>query len=238
MLVEKPRVRAMVTDAVAEIESKGVKATVDDILWLAHLADNHARNDSGEVLNIPVKCGRAKLYQRTLAGDLWMEDYASKWWPEPRHPVMNALCELYSLAHGSDSKAIEAVCTRTSARIRVRLWAMLNLPVSGKQIKVALDRLSARIDHVDVQDEEILKQSEVQPADYGEIVSTLCAAYKMPPRTFLFDMSVNEVQGMYRRLAIAMGRPDLMDRQSDGDDSFGKFRLAVREIIRRGNNVE
>lgn len=237
MILEKPKARQIVLDAVAEIESKGVKCTVDDILWLAHLAETHIRRNSEDILDLPVKCGRAQLYPRTIAGDLWIQDFASKWWPETTSPVMQVLCELYALAHGRDEKALQTVCTLRSARIRVRTWAAANLPVNAAEIRLALDRLSGSIEHVNVDDPDMVKDKEAGASDYGDIISTLVAAYKMPPRAFLFDLSVNEVLGLYRKIAMALGRPELADKTADGDDSFGRFRLAVKEIIRKGREA-
>ena len=63
MLVERPKVRAIVEAAVEEIEAAGVKASVADILWLAHLAERNCqpnRADPMDDFHVPVRCGRAK----------------------------------------------------------------------------------------------------------------------------------------------------------------------------------
>ena len=238
MRVSKPKVRAIVTSAVDEIKAAGVEPTVEDILWLAHLADQMAHPsplDSVEVLCAPVKCGRAKLYPRTIAGDLWLEHCASRWWPAHKCPLMYLLSELYALAHGGNPGVMQSVYSRSVASVKVRVWAAANLPVSYRQIEVALDAVAGRLQYADLSDDTV-KVKELSPIDWGEEITLLCSAYKMHPRVFLYELSANQVYGMLRKAALAIGRPELMDKQRDGDNAFGMFRLAVKEIIKQGSS--
>lgn len=237
MRVSKPKTRAIIGDAVAEIKAHGVEPTVDDIIWLAHLAEEMVQPsalDSLDVLCPPVRCGRALLYPRTVAGDLWLEHCASKWWPPNKRGFMYALCEFFALAHGNDSKAMQSVYSRHAARAKVIAWAAFNLPVNEKQIETALNQVAGRFEYVELDDDGLAKKREVNPTDWGEEITLLVSAYKQPPRFFLYEISANQCLGMLRKAAIAIGRPELMDRHKDGDDAFGKFRLAVKEIIRKG----
>jgi len=101
-------------------------------------------------------------------------------------------------------------------------------------VQVALDHISKRLTYVELTDDELVKERELLPIDWGEEIVLLCSIYRKPPRYFLYELSVNQCLGLLKKAAFAIGRPDLMDKQTDGDDAFGKFQLAVKEIIRKG----
>lgn len=238
MLIEKPRVRQAVEAAVKEIEAAGVKASVADILWLAHLAELKLQPNKSDPLDdfdIPVRCGKADLYKLRVAGDIWLRECGMKWWPRPDHSWMALLAELYVLAHGRDSEAMAAIWDRRTAKARIIAWAIANLPVSAEKIKRALYIVSGSVDFVEVEDDELSRKSpSVSPFDWGEEIALLCAVYKNPPEHFMFRLSLSQCARLLRKAAYAMGRPDLADDKSAVDESFGKFRLAVHEIIRKG----
>lgn len=243
MLVERPKVRAIVEAAVEEIEAAGVKASVADILWLAHLAERNCqpnRADPMDDFHVPVRCGRAKLHRLTIAGDIWLRECAGVWWPRPGHSWMALLAELFALAHGRDGETMAAMWDRKAARRRILRWAVANLPVAPGQIQRALYIVSGGTDWVRVKDHtgKIVKQKpaeDASPFDWGEEIACLCAVYKRDPRYFLFEISANQAQRMMRKAALAVGRPDLVaDTERDVDGGFAKWRLVVNDIIAKG----
>lgn len=238
MLVEKPKVRMAVEAAVREIEAEGVKPSVSDILWLAHLAEEKIqpnRSDPLDDFDVPVRCGKADLYRLTVSGDIWLRECAGKWWPRPAHSWMAMLAELYALAHGKDGAVMASIWDKATARAAIVAWACANLPVSPAKIKRALYLVSGCVDREEIEDPNLTKQAEgPSPFDWGEEVAMLCAVYKQPPEHFMFRLSIPQVARLMRKAAYAMGRPDLASDKSSADEAFGKFRLAVKEIIRRG----
>ena len=239
MLVERPRVRAIVEDAVDEIRSAGVEPSVSDILWLAHLADLKCQPNRADPLDdfsLPVRCGLAHLYPITIAGDVWLRECAQKWWPHATSRHMALLAECWCLAHGKDAGALSDAFSRSNARATIMRWAIANLIVTAAEMERALILVCGGVTYEELHDAAISKPLEqTDAADYGEDVALLCAAYKHPRRHFLFDIGMNECKSLLRKAAFAFGRPDMAD-DADADRAFGNFRMAVREIIRRGKD--
>lgn len=237
MRVEKPRVRLIVEAACNEIKSAGVEPTVSDILWLAHLADNQcspSKTDPMDDFGVPVRCGRASFRPLTIAGDVWLNECAYNWWGDT---WLSRIAEIYALAHSHDADTMRQGCMwdRRKARGVVLRWAVSSLPVSAGKIQRAIDLVHGRIDQVDIEDPGIVKDKpdQADAHDWGEEIAMLCAAYKQPPEYFAFELSINQVMGLIRKAAFAFGRPDLA-AAPDKDSAFGKFRLAVKDIIRKG----
>ena len=237
MYIERPKVRGLVEAAVGEVRAAGVDPSVGDILWLAHLADMRCQPSKIDPLDdfaLPVTCGKAKLRKLTVAGDVWLRECAQKWWPRPKHQLMPVLCELYALANNHSRKTMQKVWDYRQARRVITMWAAAKLPVSYEKIGRALSLVSGHVDHVDVSDPDLARQREVDPFDWGEEIALLCAVYNKPPKYFEFEVSVNQCVKMINKAAYAMGRPDLVKDDNAKDVAFGKFRMAVKDIIRRG----
>ena len=243
MLVERPKVRLIVEAAVKEIRDKGVEPTVSDILWLAHHAEQRCQPNKADPLDdfhLPVKCGRAKLYRLTVAGDVWLRECASKWWPRPDHNWMAMFAELYVLAHAGNKRIMRSIWDKKKARRRILFWASTHLPVSDKKIGRALYTLAGNVDYEEITDEKLIRpRADVDPFDWGEEIAVLCAVYKeKSPEHFLFDVSIHQCRRMMKNAALAMGRPDLAADDNSTDEAFGKFRLVVKNIIANGKKSE
>jgi hypothetical protein len=239
--VERPKVRRLVEAAVAEIRAAGVEPAVSDILWLAHLAEQRCqptRFDPLDDFGMPIPCGRAKLRQLTVAGDIWLRDCAQVWWPRPKHVLMPVLAELYCLSNNHDQDVMMQVWDRRTAGRIIRLWAARNLPVSYHKVARALSLVANNIEHREINDGELVKTREVDPFDWGEELAVLCAVYNKPPQYFEFEISLNQCVKLLNKAAYAMGRPDLVKEDNAKDSAFGKFRLLVRDIIRRGKEKD
>jgi len=241
MVIEKPKVRGLVHAGVSEIKCAGVEPTVDDIAWLIHVSEKcvlPSQADSLEMMEVPVHCGRTVLWPLTVGADIWLRECVEQWWDRDDHPWIVAMCELYAFANGRDPDAFTNLYTKRKARSAVLWWAARSLPVSYKQIRLSMMQLAGAVEYVRIADNEIVKHRDVDPYDWGEEISLLCAVYKKPPRHFLFDVSFKQVVRMLERVAYSLGRPDLIDRDKKTekykDISFGKYRMVVREIIRRG----
>jgi hypothetical protein len=151
---------------------------------------------------------------------------------------MAMLAELYVLAHGKKAEAMAAIWDKATARRKILAWACASLPVSPEKIKRALYIVSGNVDHVEVENAELTKkQTEPSAFDWGEEVAMMCAVYKQPPEHFMFRLSLQQVLRLLRKAAYAMGRPDLADDKSAADEAFGKFRMAVKEIVRKGKEA-
>ncbi len=235
MLIEKPKIRNIVKAACKEISDNGVDPTVEDILWLAHLAEKYVNPVGGrsEVQERPVQCGRALLYPLTVSADIWLRDCAESWWPRDKHPLMATYCELYAFANGRNPKAFRQ--GREPARLTVLAWCAYNLPCSYSQIEASLNELAGNIELVDIDNGEIVEQRDIG-FHWGDEIALLSAVYRKSPSFFL-RCSVSHCMDLLRYSAMAIGKPEMMNRyDKDKDDAFGKFRLAISDIISRGTN--
>ena len=232
MKVLKPRVKALFHKHIQELANKGVTPTPEEIIWIHELTERVITPDRQDVplfFDVPIKVGRVWLYSLSIQAEIWLEQFAYKWWRG--NVSMDLLSMAFAMAHSRTGDVLPKLASKTRAEITIRLWAMKNLLCSRKQLTFAVRKLVGDYDHIEIKG----GAEQVEPIDageWGDLIALACGKYPgLFPETFLFGMSANEMMGMIKTAPLPFGceRPDT---NSASTRAFWELQLAIKHIIK------
>ena len=234
MLVEKPKLHLMAKQAIEKLEQAGKKILPDDVLWLHHLADKVSnpapRTDALDWISHPLKCGNRLLRPLSVAGVIWWEECASKWFFSS--DMFQILSLAYAMENGRKEGAFDSLSSESSARVRLFAWAM-GTTASLKEIEDAVNILIDQNDMVDIGPATAARRADARV--WGDIICMLCSECGGSPMDWIWDYTPQQVMQcvdkvMSSNAAKAGISLDNMDAKAG---AFREFHAAVDSIKNR-----
>jgi hypothetical protein len=235
MIVEmqKPRVSAALSAAVAEIEEAGVKPTPDEVVWLNSLIEKTILPGAGNpptATRFPFKVGRVWFHPLTMAAYIWFNERAREWWTDDAK-LTEALA--YAMAHsdGVGNVFPEIMESKAFARLRVKAWAIVNLTFTRRTVAWAIGQFYGDHETVKIDGTGIIKNRDEEDSvfEWGELIAFIAATYGMDPER-IQRMGMNELLGMAKNAPSPHGK-STPDKDPEKIRAQGNLRLAIRHII-------
>ena len=174
--------------------------TADEIVALVHACervDNPYSDINADLCEQPVQVCRGIYFWPITAGaQIWLADYAAKWWPHGT--MMYKWAQAYALMNARNPDAFAKLTDKWTARLAVSR-AMLRLCCHRRELAVAVNRCYG-IGQYDVREKEPKSAPEEQAADFAHYVATLEVESGIPARTWLFGRGLRNVATTYRKM--------------------------------------
>lgn len=237
--IARPEVSALLYAAVEEIESAGVKPSPGHIVWLHELAVRQVLpglTDRCSFLSPCVHVGGVKFYPLTIEAEMWLDQYALKWWGE--QAGMELFSTAWAMAHsGPNTPAgfFSRLTTRGMAWTRVRVW-LWNVKVPRTALSWVVGKFLGLTPVVQVDATGLHAPSGPTPSslDWGEFIAGLCHSYPALTPKQIFKMTDAECLELLRNARVGesgeTNRKDYDERRAQV--AFFEYRLAIRHIIK------
>jgi hypothetical protein len=235
LAIPVPRLTALFLSIMAELRASGVSPTDEQTVTVYECCRRciiPTGRDYPPFMPPSVDVGTVTLRPLTIAGALWLEDFAAPWFAGD--PRMDLYCVAWAMAHGDQPDAIARASQGAAiARRMIRRWGFW-LVVSDRHLSGIVDFLLGRHDGAVLDIKSIARRvknnpAESQPNEWGPFISRLCAAYGLPPRHFLYEMTSAAALDMDRNRPGPDGQPR---PAADGDsaEAFNALRSLVAHI--------
>jgi len=238
MYIPKPRVAMMVDVTVDELKSKGVDLTISDIIWLYELAKNQILPTASRpptFLTCPIRVRKVWFYPLTVQARMWLEMYASKWWPLTDEVFLNC----FAMAHcGGDSEDyFPSLTNRFKALGEYTKWCFRTLNIDHATLEWVCKTLTNAADEyvrVTVDESVYHKPSddEEQVVDWGESIAYVACISGIPPKT-LWELDDESFTKMEKAACLAAKGPMREVLQKETENSRGLFLLAKKYLIKK-----
>lgn len=188
-------------DALSQLSKAGVTPSPLETVWLFDLSRevlSPGVNERPAFLWPGVCIGGVTLYPPTLAAEMWMSEYASRWFRDDED--MDIKASAWACAVGRVEGVFEREAqTELRARATIGGWSR-KVTCTLQELRAAVLALSAGegMERITIECIGEVKQQHrtVSAAHWGEIISALVAAYHLPPGQFLWGMSADDAMMM------------------------------------------
>ena len=193
---------------------------------------------NAELVERPVFVCKGVWFWRPTAGaQIWLEEYAAKWWP--KKSMRWKWAQVYALKNARDADAFAGLTTRLAAEAAIVACA-LRLPVHGAELQDAINRAYGVMPH----DAPRKARSRVErlkaesQTDFASIVARLEVESGIPRYVWLWERSIVYAMNAYCQMhefaaAFASSRRDRARMVDELDDAMRNL-AAVKAAIIRG----
>ena len=191
-----------------------------------------------ELVERPVFVCKGVWFWRPTAGaQIWLDEYAAKWWPKKSRRWKWA--QVYALKNARDAEAFAPLVTRWEAEKAIVACA-LRLPVHGAELQDAINRAYGIMPH----DAPRKARSRVErmraeaETDFAAIVARLEVESGIPRSIWLWERSIVYAMNAYCQMhefaaAFSMSGKDRSRMVDELDDAMRNL-AAVKAAIVRG----
>ena len=168
--------------------------------------DNPYSDINAELCEQPVKvCKGVYLWPVTAGANIWLTEYAEKWWPKGTGAFRWA--QIYACYNARNPDAFASLTSRAKARLAV-LACVLRIPAHMGELVVALNRCYGV--HPDTVDDPhaVRKPDNEQAENFAHFVAMLEVQSGIPAKKWLWGKSLSTVMNTYYKmtaLASAFG---------------------------------
>ena len=135
-MINKRPLNKHALDSIAELSEKyGIKADLEESLWLDRLGQNIDNPPGGSNLHLigrPARCGDVTLWPLTIGASIWWQECGGVWFND--HKIETYVFG-YCLAHAREPDKLLACCDYKTTKIIVKDWA--------KSLGVTVEELEA-----------------------------------------------------------------------------------------------
>lgn len=193
---------------------------------------------NAELVERPVFVCRGVWFWRPTAGaQIWLDEYAAKWWP--KKSLRWKWAQVYALKNARDADAFAPLTTRWEAEKAIVKCA-LRLPVHGAELQDAINRAYGVMPH----DAPRNRQSRAErmraeaQTDFAAIVARLEVESGIPRSVWLWGRSIMYTMNAYVQMhefaaAFAASGKERSRMIDELDDALRNL-AAVKEAIVRG----
>ena len=193
---------------------------------------------NAELVERPVFVCKGVWFWRPTAGaQIWLEEYAAKWWP--KKSMRWKWAQVYALKNARDADAFAGLTTRLAAEAAIVACA-LRLPVHGAELQDAINRAYGVMPH----DAPRKARSRVErmraeaETDFASIVARLEVESGIPRSIWLWERSIVYAMTAYCQMhefaaAFSMSGKDRSRMVDELDDAMRNL-AAVKAAIVRG----
>lgn len=213
-----------------EIDAEDVEALV----YACARCDSPYSDADAELCGRPVRlCRGVYLWPMTAGADVWMAEYAERWWP--RGSLMHSWARLYALRHARDPEAFAPLVTKWRARAAV-LANALRIAATRREIDAAVARCYGRGPH-DAPDDAPPRPDDGQRRTFARFAARLEVASGIPARDWLWGRGLASMLKSYcemREMAAALGggrRDPRLDFELD--DALSNLARVKARIVRK-----
>lgn len=193
---------------------------------------------NAELVERPVFVCKGVWFWRPTAGaQIWLDEYAAKWWPKKSRRWKWA--QVYALKNARDAEAFAPLTTKWAAEKAIVACA-LRLPVHGAELQDAINRAYGIMPH----DAPRKARSRVErmraeaETDFAAIVARLEVESGIPRSIWLWERSIVYAMNAYCQMhefaaAFSMSGKDRARMVDELDDAMRNL-AAVKAAIVRG----
>ena len=226
---EKRHLSETAAREIAQLQSKGIALTHDDIVWINDLAREVEQPSGGSTLPAgqPAKAGNVWLWPFTLLGSSWYESI---------EPWFNGSTELnlyaiaFALAHGRTTDILPKLCTYKETKRAIKKWAKA-LPCTVDELMSAVEIVLPVDNEVKIEEKDLPPEIEdAQRRDPCEDVAALVAVCGGTPEMWATCVDI-EYLNTQARVVMAQA----MAEAGDGKpklDPHDPVVLAVKNLSR------
>lgn len=178
---------------------------IEGLVFACRRVDNPFDELNAELVENPVKvCKGVYLWPLTAGALIWLEEYASKWWPKGSARFRWA--QIYALRNARNPDAFKGL-TERSAAWRTIIRSMLSLCCHRKELAVAVNRCYGIREH-DTEDNTPSSRNPDQADDFAMFAAELEVHSGIKAEHWLWGRSLIAARRSYyrmRNLANALG---------------------------------
>lgn len=180
---------------------------IEALVYACARVDNPYEDINAELCEQPVKvCKGVYLWPVTAGAQIWLSEYAQKWWP--KGSGMYRWAKVYALRNARDPDAFYRLTEKSAAR-RAVLFSALSLACHRSELAVAVNRCYG-IHYHDVEDPHPKPsgQPEGQSTNFAHFAMMLEVHSGIPAKKWLFGRSIRRLVETYEKmgtLASAFG---------------------------------
>lgn len=191
---------------------------------------------NAELVERPVQvCDGVWFWRPTAGAQMWLEEYAEKWWP--RGSVMYRWAQVYALKNARDPDAFARLTTKWEADKAIVACA-LRLPVSGAELSHAIARAYGA-SPPDIPRKRKTRADRIREqakTDFASLIARLEVESGVPRNVWLWERSLVYVVKAYVELhefaaAYSIGGGGSSARMLDELDEAIKDLAAVKMAI-------
>lgn len=213
--------------AVQELKTAGVDILPDDYVWLheaAKKAIDGGGTDCPAFIDIPVTIGDTALWPMSIGASLWWSNYGDEWYGSDKS--MQVIAIAFCMAHSRNSDVFASMNSKAKSDIQIVKWQAVNgSKCTLNQLAWAIDKVNGQYDYIEMQSKNEAKTSNYSSADWGSIISKLCASYHQTPEYFLWKLSQSAA------IDMLMNAPAPFGYEKDSDASASKYFGEFREVV-------
>lgn len=188
---------------------------------------------------IPV-CRGLCLWPPTVGAQLWLDEYASKWWPSGS--AMFSLAQAWALANARDPGAFAGMREKGAARAAVIRFA-LRVPANGAELASAVRRAygGSRHDAPDRAKSAAERMRERAQTDWCSLIASLEVESGIPRDVWLWGRSLVYAMAAYIQMhefaaAFSLSgaeRARMADELDDALRNLARVKMMIVDRVRR-----
>jgi hypothetical protein len=196
--MERQTLNVFAASRLAELRSKGLEPTLDEIIWL-HETGKQMSDPPGlgtVLMDMPIQCGNVTLHRLSIGALCWWTEYGAKWF-KAGHPLECYLLAFVS-AHAHAPEVFRACTDYDRTEKHIRAW-MDTLTCTSPQLEAAVAQALKP-----PQDQPPVDNNT--PMAWTDLVADLQAAYGETFAAWVWERSIELAVAYSRRLANREGR--------------------------------